>query len=59
MKVLHEIEKVTVGNAVYSRKSTFSDVVTQNGEIHGEKSKLTNKEIAFVVLFYYNVPMSL
>ena len=57
VKVIHEIEEEMVVNAVYSQKSTFRDGVTLNGEIHGEKSKFTNREIAYVVLLYYTVPV--
>ena len=57
MKVLHEIEEEMVVNAVYSKKSTFHDGVRLNGEIHGEKSKFTNREITYVVLLYYTVPV--
>ena len=57
LKVLHEIEKETVGNAIHSRKATFGDIITLNGEIHGEKSKFTNREIAYAVLLYFNVPL--
>ena len=57
VEILHQIEKITIGNLVQHRKNSYGEIVfLDENTPHGEKSKFFNNEIAFSILWKFGFP---
>ena len=55
--IIDEIEKMTIGNLVHHRKSSYGEnVVLDEDPPHGEKSKFFNSEMALSILWKFGLP---
>lgn len=58
VSILHEIEMMTIGNAVL-RNAQFGEIIFSDDEKHGEKSLFSNRDFALAILWKYNFPTKL
>lgn len=57
IKIIDEIEKMTIGNLIQHRKSSYGEIVVLDDDYpHGEKSKFFNSEMALSILWKFGLP---
>ena len=57
IKIIDEIEKMTIGNLIQQRKSSYGEIVVLDDDYpHGEKSKFFNSEMALSILWKFGLP---